>query len=97
MSAEYLASVVWQRITMHERERRDYEQDTGQIAAGWSRDLDHALRSSRDDLSRPMTPNAASFPSYDPKRCARRCYTSSPRPRHVATMIPGPIADNRQT
>jgi hypothetical protein len=44
MSTEYLASVVWQRTTMSERERRDYEQATGRIAARWSRGLDRALR-----------------------------------------------------
>ena len=58
MSNEYLASVVWQRATMSERERRDYEEATGRLAARWSRGLDRALqavrirRSGRRNLSR---------------------------------------------
>jgi len=44
MSDEYLASMVWQRTTMTDRERRDYEEATGRLAASWSRGLDRALR-----------------------------------------------------
>ncbi len=44
MSNEYLASMVWQRATMTERERRDYEEATGRLAASWSRGLGRAVR-----------------------------------------------------
>ena len=47
MSNEYLASVVWQRATMSERERRDYEEAIGRLAANWSRRVDRALRTVR--------------------------------------------------
>ena len=47
MSNEYLASVVWQRATMSERERRDYEEATGRLAADWSRGIDRARRAIR--------------------------------------------------
>lgn len=47
MSNEYLASVVWQRATMSERERRDYEEAAGRLAASWSRCLDRARRAVR--------------------------------------------------
>ena len=47
MSNEYLASVVWQRATMSERERRNYEEATGRLAASWSRGLDRARRAVR--------------------------------------------------
>jgi len=47
MSNEYLASTVWQRTTMSERERRDYEEATGRLAASWSRGVGRALRAVR--------------------------------------------------
>lgn len=47
MSNEYLASVVWQRAMMSERERRDYEEATGRLAASWSRGPRRALRAVR--------------------------------------------------
>jgi len=52
MSNEYLASVVWQRATMSERERRDYEEATGRLAAAWSRGLDRAFQAVRITGSR---------------------------------------------
>jgi hypothetical protein len=47
MSNEYLASTVWQRATMSDRERRDYEEATGRLAASWSRGRGRALRAVR--------------------------------------------------
>jgi hypothetical protein len=59
MSDAYLASVVWQRMTMSERERRDYEEATGRLAAGWSHGLHPALRAIRIMKSSPSSVRAS--------------------------------------
>ena len=83
MSNEYLASVVWQRATMSERERRNYEEATGRLAASWSRGRAWDTRSNPSSTRRSTGRLRSSW------RC--RIHRRQGRRRRVPRSRPGSL------